>query len=235
MQDFLNWLKFLSNKYGIFKALIVAIISATLIFGILYGNSIIAFIQYRENRKADLPLKKELYRHKLLIMYGMKEHELDVLQLNNKFRTEIVKDFFRCAFDTEKNAVEKLLSEDIENMDSNELYQKVINMVRVSFDETDKCLLQDKNMDHRLVVMLKKIIENDVENYFDTIKSVFDDNLKTDKMYNVYKLEKLMDIAEKRWQQIIIKIQYKIDEKSSDEFKNIKYNNLNDYSIDTIK
>ena len=109
MNDFLSWLKFLANRYGIIRALIVAIISAALIFSILYGNSIISFVQDRENRKVNLPLKKSLYMHKLFIMYEMKEHELDMLQLKNEFRTEIVKDFFRCAFETEKVAIEKLL------------------------------------------------------------------------------------------------------------------------------
>ena len=168
-------------------------------------------------KKVNLPKKKDLYTHQLFIMYEMSENRLSMIKLKNEFRTNVVKDFFSCSFESERKTLKTLLDEDVEKMEPQELYFKRLTMVRISLDETGDCL-KDKKYHPYVILCIKDILYDDVENYITTIKNIFDDELKKDKMYNVYKIKILMDITQRRWEQVSIKIKYEIDD-IGDDFK----------------
>ena len=213
MKDILVFIKGMFDKFGVWRAVSLILFSGIIVFSLLYGSYFFKYMEDLNTKKVNLPKKKDLYTHQLFIMYEMSENRLSMIKLKNEFRTNVVKDFFSCSFESERKTLKTLLDEDVEKMEP----QEILTMVRISLDETGDCL-KDKKYHPYVILCIKDILYDDVENYITTIKNIFDDELKKDKMYNVYKIKILMDITQRRWEQVSIKIKYEIDD-IGDDFK----------------
>jgi len=211
MKDILSFISSMFEKFGIWRAISLIMFSAIVVFFLLYGNLFFNYLHDLNEKKLNLPNRKDLYTHQLLIMYEMRENRLNLIELKNENRTKIVRDFIDCAFENERNHIISLLQDnDVDNMESQELYLKILSMVRISLDETMECMKKNGHTKYE-IDFIQNLLSIDVENFLYSMKIVFDDELKKDKIYNVYKIKVIMDMNQKRWEQVEIKLKYEIN------------------------